>query len=427
MSLLAVQAAHTRWMLPAASPRAATASAPPPQDTFVRGNVSMREAGGVLFGEDKVERHKLWSHQTKAAVFSSPLLGRDGTIYFGGQDQKVYAIDSATSALKWTAPVDKEIWGSPRLSSDGKMLYIASLDGILHGIETGSGRERWSRNVGWRVESTPAVGRDGSVYVGSAFGTVSAIDGKTGAERWKFSIDDPERSADASPLLSADEKTLYTGSSGGRLYALDTEAGAEKWHFDTKGTIHGAPVMAPDGTSLYVPCEDGRLYCVDSRTGQELWQFKTERGIRSSPVLGPDGTIYVGSGDKKIYAIDPSTHEEKWSFETGGSIFGSPAVGPNGHVYVGSHDHFVYALDGQTGEKRWSFESGKYVNGSPTVGPDGTIYVGSYDGKLYALVEDADSRRLQELEKRRQADEKLVLREEDQYLIVGSVKVKKRK
>lgn len=426
MSLVAVQAAHTRWMLPTGSPRSAAPEAAP-QDSFVPGTVSMREAGGVLFGEDKISRHKLWSHQTQAAVFSSPLLGQDGTLYFGGQDQKVYAIDSKTTALKWTCPVDKEIWGSPRLSADGKMLFIASLDGILHGIEAASGREKWSRNVGWRVESTPAVGKDGTVYVGSAFGRISAIDGKSGAARWQFMIEDPEHSADACPLLSADEKTLYTGSSGGRLYALDTASGAQKWHFDARGGIHGAPVMAPDGISLYVPCENGRLYCVDSRTGEELWQFKTERGIRSSPVLGQDGTIYLGSGDGKIYAIDPSTRELKWSFETGGSIFGSPAVGPNGHVYVGSHDHSVYALDGQTGERRWSFESGKYVNGSPTVGPDGTIYVGSYDGKLYALVEDADSRRLQELQKARQVDEKLVLREEDQYLIVGSVKVKKKR
>ncbi len=423
MSLLAVQAAHMRWM-PPTMPRSSGVSADP-KDTFQPG-LTTTEAGGVLFGEDKVDRHKLWSHQTQAAVFSSPLLGPDGTIYFGSQDQKIYAIDSKTTRLKWTCQVEKEIWGSPRLSPDGKMLYCASLDGLLYGVDTATGNPRWANNVGWRVESTPAVGRDGTVYSGSQFGNIKALDGKTGAERWKYCVEDPEQSADACPTLSPDEKSLFVGSSGG-LFSLSTETGEKQWHFPTRSSIHGAPVLAPDGVAMYVPCEDGRLYCLDSRTGQELWQFKTERGIRSSPVLGPDGTIYLGSGDGKVYAIDPESHQQKWSFETGGSIFGSPAVGPNGNVYVGSHDHFVYALDGQTGQKRWHFESGKYVNGSPTVAADGTVYVGSYDGKMYALVDDADSKRLQELQKQRVADEKMVLREEDQYLIVGSVKVKKKR
>ena len=42
-----------------------------------------------------------WSYATGGAVFSSPAIGADGTVYVGSADNMTYAFDGATGALKW--------------------------------------------------------------------------------------------------------------------------------------------------------------------------------------------------------------------------------------------------------------------------------------------------------------------------------------
>ena len=43
--------------------------------------------------------NKLWEFETVHAVFSSPAIGSDGTVYVGSQDNKLYAIKTASKGL----------------------------------------------------------------------------------------------------------------------------------------------------------------------------------------------------------------------------------------------------------------------------------------------------------------------------------------
>jgi hypothetical protein len=48
------------------------------------------------------------------------------------------------------------------------------------------GTKLWEFATGAEVESSPAIGADGTVYVGSWDNGVYALDGATGAKRWEF-------------------------------------------------------------------------------------------------------------------------------------------------------------------------------------------------------------------------------------------------
>ncbi|MFY7954059.1 MAG: PQQ-binding-like beta-propeller repeat protein, partial [Armatimonadaceae bacterium] len=64
------------------------------------------------------------------------------------------------------------------LSSDGTMLYIGCDDGKIYGVSTADGAKSWafdSGDTGEYFESTPAVGADGTIYIGGASGRVYAI------------------------------------------------------------------------------------------------------------------------------------------------------------------------------------------------------------------------------------------------------------
>ena len=79
---------------------------------------------------------------------------------------------------------------------------------------------------GAAIRSSPALGRDGTLYVGSEDKKIYAIDGKTGAKKWEFLTGDKVLS---SPALGTDG-TLYCGSHDKKIYAIDGKTGAKKWN-----------------------------------------------------------------------------------------------------------------------------------------------------------------------------------------------------
>ena len=145
----------------------------------------------------------------------------------------------------------------------------------------------------------------------------------------------------SSPALGTDG-TIYIGSEDHNLYAIDGKTGTKKWVYKTQGIV-SSPVVGSDGT-VYVGSQDHCLYAVDGRTGKKRWAYETGASINSSPTIGNDGTVYVGSQDHKLYALDIRTGRKKWAFSTGGGIEASPAVAPDGTVYVCSENGRLYAL-----------------------------------------------------------------------------------
>ena len=83
----------------------------------------------------------------------------------------------------------------------------------------------WSMDTGGMVRSSPAIGSDGTVYVGSNDHKVYALDGSTGKKKWEFVTGGDVMS---SPAVGVDD-TVYVGSEDKKLYALDGRTGKKKW------------------------------------------------------------------------------------------------------------------------------------------------------------------------------------------------------
>ena len=71
-------------------------------------------------------------------VYSSPAIGSDGTVYFGQEFGRVYALDPSGGAVRWMQATRSGItWPSPALAADG-LLYICDLSGTCYAISTDS-------------------------------------------------------------------------------------------------------------------------------------------------------------------------------------------------------------------------------------------------------------------------------------------------
>lgn len=178
--------------------------------------------------------HELW-HVTLANGSNgkaSPAVGPDGTVYVAepgggllgvGGGLTVYALDPHSGTTKWQASGSGEngtsggIFGSltegfssPAMLPDGGV--VVGGNGGLHAFA--NGQERWLFKTG-AIIGSPAVGADGTTYVGSSDGNLYAVD-SSGNLRWKYAIGAPVNS---SPAIGGDG-TIYAMADDGYLYAV---------------------------------------------------------------------------------------------------------------------------------------------------------------------------------------------------------------
>lgn len=240
------------------------------------------------------------------------------------------------------------------------------------------GTKKWEFKTDWGgVDSSPAIGLDGTIYVGSRDEYLYAIN-PDGTKKWEFKTGNTIYS---SPAIGSNG-IIYVGCLDSNLYAINTD-GSMKWLFNTGGWIRSSPSIDNDG-NIYVGCDDSNLYAINKYGGLK-WKFETDDQIESSPAIGNEGTIYIGSDDCNLYAINPDGSLQ-WKLESGDAIRSSPAIGSDGTVYVGSDN--LYAIN-PDGSLKWKFDTGEWVGSSPAIGADGTIYIGSDERKkLYAINQD---------------------------------------
>lgn len=152
-------------------------------------------------------------------------------------------------------------------------------------------------------------------------------------------LDQPQMVSDRIPEPIAVGTTLFFGSArNDTLTALDTRTGMEKWLFHAEGPVRFAPV-AWDG-KVYFVSDDGYLYCVEAETGKLVWKFRggpSERKVlgngrlistwpaRGAPVIA-DGTVYFAAGIWPfmgifIHALDARTGQIVWTNDGDGSTY----------------------------------------------------------------------------------------------------------
>jgi outer membrane protein assembly factor BamB len=334
-----------------------------------------------------------WSFSTGGSVgYSSPAISDDGTIYiasedpYGGSFYKLFAVASNGTKM-WDFSFGSSVRdAAPSIARDGT-IYIGSDDHNVYAIRP-DGTQRWAfktSDVVGLARSMPAIGNDGTVYVGTGNpyigtgqGSLYAIN-PDGTQKWVLSSS--STAGGWSPVAISKDGAIYSAAYDGKLHALGSN-GTEKWAVPINSWWGQAPSIGADGT-VYVGSNNGNLHAIGT-DGIEKWSFETGAAIGAGvPIIGPDGVIYVASINGKVYAINPDG-TQKWvaPYSSGGTF----ALGSDGTLYVGGYDDLkIKAVDSRNGTLKWEFKAGGAIAGSPAISRDGTIYFGSWDGKLYAL------------------------------------------
>jgi len=197
------------------------------------------------------------------------------------------------------------------------------------------GIEKWRYQTGDAITSDPAIGNDGTIYIGSMDTYFYAMN-PNGTLKWRFKTGDCIKG----PPSIADDGTVYIGSFDDYLYALYPN-GTLKWKCDIWYGTDTNPSIAIDGT-IYV-CSSSKLFAIyPNGTKKWTYDFPSERHIgKSSQAISADGTIYVGTNKGEgaggdIIAVNPDGTERWRKVIAEHWVDSSPCIGEDGTVYIGS-------------------------------------------------------------------------------------------
>lgn len=282
-------------------------------------------------------------------------------------------VDTANNSgeLLWKCMLGGIIYSSPAIGAEGT-IYVGCSDHYLYAVRP-EGTVAWKFLTGSDIDSSPAIGPDGTVYIGSD--KLYALTPR-GTVKWSF----PTLYGTSSSPVVAPDGRIYIGTIEGTLYGL-TPDGRLAGSFNASRRIDSSPALDAAG-NIHFGSYDGYVYSLTSNMSLR-WSYRTGDYVSATPAIAPDRTAYVGSKDGHLYAIGEAGGL-KWSYNIGLKLFSSVAIGQGGMLYLGCYDKNIYAFDA-SGALRWTFATGGWVDSSPSVGADGAIYVGSGDGRFYAL------------------------------------------
>ncbi len=334
---------------------------------------------GTLFCLDAKTGRVVWQSPPDGETpfkpfFSSPAISADGKYLLIGQglhpddNCELLCLETATGKVHWKAKTPLHIESSPAIFGDMVVVGAGAIEndehkaishpGMVVAVRISDGKDLWRANVN-DPESSPAIGEDGTVYIGSGFNgnAVVALRSETDDELkaknltrlvWRHDAPYP---ITGGVTLAGDLVLVGGGNSdyvyaaphpAGVVLALDRKSGALRWQANLPDAVLGT--IAARGDKLICPVRDGRVLCLDSHDGHAVWEnhISEKAAVLSGCALaGPlayaasrDGYLGVFNSDTgKLFDRVQLNDDGKPGHD--GLCFSSPTI-VGGCVFVGS-------------------------------------------------------------------------------------------
>ncbi len=293
---------------------------------------------------------------------------------------------------------------SPAIGRDGSV-YFGTEDGRLIAVDA-NGQERWTRYFPAAIRSSPILDRDDHLLFRTADGSVHSLT-REGERRYRRLRDDVTTTLDSSAAMALDG-TAYLATNRGELLKLSSRtAASQRGHnaartgiFGSLGTTEGtvawvreaggAPVSTllslRDGSLVYL--DEGRKLRRYSVAGRRLKTLSLDP-LTSSFSIAPDRTFVVSTSDGRLLGLGLEG-AQRFSVSLGSAPLTSATVLSDGTFVVGGLDGRLSWVDGDGAITQQV--TTKAMEVPPCVDADGNVYVATVGGSLRSYAEDGEFR-----------------------------------
>jgi outer membrane protein assembly factor BamB len=264
---------------------------------------------------------------------------------------------------------------------------------------------RWKLDAGSPIPAAPAVGPDGTVYVGTADGYLFGV-GPEGVLAWSYTL---EGAVVWAPVVEASGR-LYVATAAQRLYSL-LPGGTLGWQARTPARVDTELALAPAG--VVFGGEDGAVWAY-SEHGNPAFHVELGSRVLAGPCV-VEGRTFVATAASDLLMLEGAVKRRRIRLGAPGEAIVSAAadgsttlvvggalvvLGPEGEIRlrregvawasVAGDGYLVVEGDvlsrlGADGAALWRTPLGGGVAAPPVLAPSGAIYVAGEDGRLAVL------------------------------------------
>jgi outer membrane protein assembly factor BamB len=334
----------------------------------------------VLNGEDQIAAEAPPENRVEAIKLPAATTNASWTQSAGSPATRV-SHPAYSGALQpiWNANIGSAAGARSRITADP---VVAG--GRIYTLDAQAGVSATATNGTpvWQVDLVPPRDRgkeatggglaiaNGTLFVTSGFGVLTALDAATGAQKWQQKL-----AADATGAPTVKNGVVFLVAGDSTAWAVDAETGRIKWQFDTtqsRNNILGAPAPAINDQVAIFGFGSGELQAAFRGGGFKVWDavLSGQRpaiarsrvtGITGDPVIVGD-TVFAGTQAGRLAALKASTGERLWTAREG--VMGTVWVA-GGSVFFVTDRNQLERASAEDGSRIWAVELPLFVKDRP--------------------------------------------------------------
>jgi outer membrane protein assembly factor BamB len=343
----------------------------------------------------------VWTADLKDGIFSGPVVGTNGNLYFGSYYQDPNFLGLSDYFYSY-GPDGKFLWqyktGTNRppqagiVIDSGNTIYFGSLDQHIYALNPdGSLKWRYKTSAAIPEVAISNIDLQGNIYITNGLGELYSMK-PDGTLNWNKKYENGFYGA--APAFSPDGNTIYISGRDSNLFALNLD-GTIKWKF-TCGRIHKGPMVDNANNLYFISTRAPQYFYSLFPDGSVRWKFWTTNSggpIYSSPsTMDYEGNLYFIAYDTTLghpltlFSVD-NGGSFRWRYALGpGDDFWQPLIcDSEGTIYIGStFGYFYYAISSH-GQLKWKLPlefNKKQVDNTGAIIGDGTLYLGVHATSL---------------------------------------------
>jgi outer membrane protein assembly factor BamB len=295
---------------------------------------------------------------------------RNNTLYGGGMDRKVYAVDLVSGEVRWSARLSGMVVGGVLLSGDTVFVASSRPEGQVHALRRANGKKIWRISTGPIAAPLAMVG--GVLVAETQRGEVLALDPATGKVRWRRRVGVAR--APAGPAGDGGILVSTTDS----LFRLEVSDGRVTHQVVSPGTVVAS--WLPHNGALLAGTTDSQVVSIRPADLKRIWTATVD-----APVLGSlaaiGDTLFLATRVGTVYRIDPGAKPRAERIASLDWPVTAPLTVLRGQLLLGGADGTIRALR-PDGTEIWRVRVWRPVELGPVPLADGLLAIGG-NGDLH--------------------------------------------